>query len=222
MFFQRINSYCEQTLIGHSDGVYCLLELPNLMLLSGSHDSSIGLWDISQKNKNESQFYHQVKNDQQSHVYCMTLINVNELAISSHKDINIYSFYSVANKSFNVIKTLKGHSNWVSNMKLMNDSNDLLVSSSFDKDCRLWSISQENCLKIFKGHSNWICSMEILSEKVFVSASSEILFWNIDSTEAIHSIKPTQSKGRIISLIKNDRNELVFAGEYNFIALIKI
>ena len=34
--------------------------------------------------------------------------------------------------------------------------------------------------------------MQILSEKIFVPASAEILLWNIDSTEAIHSIKADQ------------------------------
>ena len=55
------NDNSEQTLIGHSDTVYCVLELPYSILLSGSCDSSIGVWDISRQNKKELQFYHQVK-----------------------------------------------------------------------------------------------------------------------------------------------------------------
>ena len=215
------NGNCDQTLIDHSHTIYCLLELPNSILLSGSQDSSIGVWDISQKYKKELQFYHQVKNDKQLQAYCMTLININELAVSSYKDINIYSF---EDKSFNIIKTLKGHNDWVSNIKLMCNSKDLLVSCSFDKDCRLWSISEENCLKIFKGHSDKIwSSIEILSDKIFVSASVEIIFWDIDSTEFIQSIKPDDQPGKMVnSLLKNDRNELVFAGQHDFIGFIKI
>ena len=64
--------------------------------------------------------------------------------------------------------------------------------------------------------------MQILSEKIFVSVSAEILFWNIDNTEAIHSIKPDQSGEIILSLLKNNINELVFAGEHDFIGLIKL
>ena len=211
---------CEQTLIGHYDWVYCLLELPNSILLSGSHDLSIGVWDISQKDENELQFYHQVKNDKQSYAYCMKLVSKNELAVSSHKDINIYYFDE---KSFNVIKTLKGHTDWVMDIKVMDNSKDLLVSCSHDKDCRLWSISQGNCLRVFKGHGDQIWSMEILSEKIFVSASTEIIFWDIDNTEFIRSIKPDdQLGGMIYSLIKNDRHELIFAGQHDFIGLIKI
>ena len=216
------NGSCEQTLIGHSNWVYCLLELPNLMLLSGSFDSSIGVWDISQKDKKELRFYHQIKNDKQSYAYCMTLINVNELAVSSYKDINICSFDNITNKSFNVIKTLIGHNNWVNDIKLLNNSKDLLISCSDDRDCRLWNISQGNCLRVFQGHSRCIASIQILSEKIFVSASVEIIFWNIDSSEAIHSIQPDQSGKIINSLMKNDKNELVFAGSNDFIGLIKI
>ena len=150
----------------------------------------------------------------------MTLISWNELAVSSYKDINIYSFDK---KSFNIIKTLIGHIDCIADIKLMNNSKDLLVSCSDDKDCRLWSISQENCLKIFKGHTNKIWSIQILSEKIFVSASSEIIFWDINSTEAIHTIKPDDQPGRTIySLMKKDKNELVFAGSHDFIGLIKI
>ena len=83
----------------------------------------------------------------------MTMISVNELAVSSYKDINIYSF-DVTKKSFNVIKTLKGHTDWVNAIKLMIKNNDLLLICSNDKDCRLWSISHENCLMIFRGHSD--------------------------------------------------------------------
>ena len=213
------NGNCEQMLIGHSHWVCCLLELPNSILLSGSYDSSIGIWDISQKDLKELQFYQQIKRDKQSCAFCMTLINVNELAVSSSNNINIYS---LDKKSFIIIKTLIGHTGWVDDIKPMNNSKDLLLSCSDDKDCRLWSISQENCLKIFKGHSNRIWTMQILSEKTFVSASAEILFWNIDSAEAIHSIKPDESGDIIHSLLKNVKNELVFAGQHDFIGLIKI
>ena len=114
---------------------------------------------MSNKYKKELQFYYQVKNDQQYLAYCMTLINVNELATSSYKDINIYSFGNAINMSFNVIKILKGHTDRVTDIKLMNNSKDLLVSCSVDKDCRLWSISQENCLRVFNGNSDKTYSM---------------------------------------------------------------
>ena len=152
----------------------------------------------------------------------MILIDSNEIAVSSLIDINIYSFDNVTKKFFNVIKTLKGHNNWIYDIKLMKNSKDLLVSCSYDRDCRLWSISQGNCLRVFVGHSNWIWSIEILSEKIFVSTSAEIIFWNIDSTEAINSIKPDKSVDVITSLLKNDRNELVIAGQHDFIGFIKI
>ena len=210
-----INGFCEETLIGHSDTVYCLLEMQNSILLSGSQDSSIGIWNISH-GVPKSQFY---KNDKQKQAYCMTLIDSNKLAASSKNDINIYSF---ENKSLNIIKTLKGHANWVYDIKLMKHSKDLLVSCSGDKDCRLWSILHGNCLKIFKGHTDTIWSIQILSQKIFVSAGVEIIFWDIESPEIIRSMKPDESEDRIASMIKNKENELVFAGGHDFIGLIKI
>ena len=84
----------------------------------------------------------------------MILINANELIVSIDKDIKIYSFDKIANKSFNV--TLKGHTNLVSYIKLMNNSKHLLVSCTFNKDCTLWSISRKSCLKVFKRYSSLI------------------------------------------------------------------
>ena len=160
----------------------------------------------------------------------MILINGNEIAISSYKDINIYLFDNVNNKSFNVIKTLKGHTSQVYDIKLMKNSQDLLVSSSNDKDVRLWSISSGSCQKIFRGHSsNYIPSIEILSDKIFVSMSTEIILWNFDTqvdsnnyvTKNIRSIKPDESGNTIYSLIMTE-NELIFAGDHDYIGLIKI
>ena len=216
------NGNCEQTLIGHSDTIYCLLELPNSMLLSGSQDSSFGVWNISQKDKKELNFHHQIKNYNQSQAYCMALINSNKLAISSYTDINIYLFDDITNKSFKIIKILRGHTDWIGEIKLMNNNNDMLVSCSDDKYCMLWSISQGKCLRVFKGHSNIIYSIQILSDKIFASASAEIIFWNVDSPEINRFIRPDQSGKMIVSLIKNDSDELIFAGVHEFIGMIKI
>ena len=151
----------------------------------------------------------------------MTLISVNELAISSKNDMNIYSF-DVTEKSFNVIKTLKGHTEWINAIKLMKRRNNFLLSCSDDKYCRLWNISRENCLKIFKGHSDGVNSVHILSDKIFVSASSEIIFWDIENIEIIKVIQPDQSGNQIISLIKKGKNRLICADAHDFIGLIKI
>ena len=44
------------------------------------------------------------ENDKQSPVYCMTLTNVNELAISSTNDVNLYSFDNITKNFFNITK----------------------------------------------------------------------------------------------------------------------
>ena len=86
--------------------------------------------DILQQNQKKLQFYHQVKNHKQSQSQscCMTLINVNELVVYSFHKINIYSFENAKNKSFNIIKTLKGHIYYVRDIKLMKNNKDLLMS----------------------------------------------------------------------------------------------
>ena len=218
-----LNGDCEQTLVGHSDTVYSLLQLSNPILLSGSQDSSMGIWkNLPTYLNSRSYSWHlasQVKNDKQKQAYCMTLIGPNQLGVSSQNDINIYSFND---KSFNVIKTLKGHTNWVYDIKLMKHSKNLLVSCSGDKDCRLWNISQGDCLKIFKGHTDTILSMQMLSETIFVSVAIEMIFWDIESPGIIRTMKPDQLGDVITTFMESSENELVFAGGDNFIGLIKM
>ena len=151
----------------------------------------------------------------------MTLIDSDILAVSSSNNINIYSFDKIINKSFDIIKILKGHNDSICDIKMMNNSKNLLLSCSCDKDCRLWDISQEYCLRIFRGHSNRVNSLLILSEKIFASASAEIIFWHIDNPGIIHCIKPDQSGSRIATLLKTNESELVFAGMHNFIGWIR-
>ena len=49
-------------------------------------------------------------------------------------------------------------------------------------------ISTNDCLKKFKGHSDMITSIIVLSDKIFVSASREVKFWNIDKDKCVKSV----------------------------------
>ena len=53
-----------------------------------------------------------------------------------------------------------------------------------------------------------------------IMKSDEIIFWDINSTKSIHSIKPDQSGNMISSLIITE-NELIFAGGHAFIGFIQ-
>ena len=49
---------------------------------------------------------------------------------------------------------MEGHENTISCIKLLN--NDLLVSTSWDKDIRIWNLKTKSCLVILKGHKDII------------------------------------------------------------------
>ena len=213
---------CHQTLVGHTNLVYCLVELPNSILLSGSQDNSLRLWDLSQKDKTNIESFSIIKNDKQQQAHCLALINSNQIAVSSFKDINIYLFDDLTKKNFIMVLTLKGHTDWVRGIDLVKNSKDLLVSCSWDKDCRLWSIARASCLQIFKGHTNKVVSILVLSNKIFASAGTEIKFWDIDQVESIKTITPDDNGTLTISMIKDTEETIVFAGNHNYLGTLNM
>ena len=224
---------CEQSLFGHTHTVCSLLELPHSKLLTGSEDQAIIVWDISKKDKVISDYCYKIKHDKQRSVTCMNLITSNLLAAASLNDINIYIFDDLTYSKFDIIRVLKGHKKQVTDLKIMKDCNDLLVSCSFDDYCKLWSISKEICLKNFNSHghnASSVRSILILSSKIFASAGTEIKFWNIDEEnaiatiiprESIANIIPRESKKRVLSLIRESNNTFIFGGFQGYLGFLK-
>ena len=56
------------------------------------------------------------------------------------------------------LKTLKGHSYWVSSVAFSHDGTQV-VSGSDDKTVKIWDASSGACLKTLEGHSDLVCSV---------------------------------------------------------------
>ena len=103
-------------------------------------------------------------------------IDLSEKYIVSGTDENLVGIYSVPNGG-ELIGHLEGHSQAVTAVRLIESdgSNPLVVSSSYDCNIRLWSLTAGLCLAVFKGHRDFVRSLAIrgaqsLERMVIVSA----------------------------------------------------
>lgn len=89
------------------------------------------------------------------------------------------------------VKSLTGHSHFISDLALTNDNNYLL-SSSWDKEMRLWDLRNGNIIRFVKdGHDKEILSCGISSDGRYILSSGAdraIKLWNVKG-ECKHTVK---------------------------------
>ena len=191
---------CKQTLQGHYDWVFCFVELANGFAISGSADNSLKLWNLNCNKKMIIKPYFHVINKKQA--MCMIKSNINELIVSSDNDINIYRYNNLNYQDFRIIMRLRGHKNYVRDLKLLK-SNDMLISSSNDKEIRLWRIIDGHCLRKYIGHHWAVNCLYQITDDIIVSGADEMKFWNIYNGLNVKTLKVNQLVNSIIHINEN-------------------
>jgi guanine nucleotide-binding protein subunit beta-2-like 1 protein len=94
------------------------------------------------------------------------------------------------------VKCLTGHSHFISDLALTNDNNHL-ISSSWDKELRLWDLRNGTALRFFNdGHTSEIHSCAISTDGRYilsVGADKVIKLWNVKG-ECKHTVKENLHK----------------------------
>ena len=172
---------CERVFQGHTGLVCCLLEFPNLILLSGSQDKSLKFWDLKAESK---ECMRTIKNSTMGRIMTCLVINQDEIACGSEKDIQVINFEDGLLK-----RTLNGHTSLVRDLNLFNDAKTLL-SGSDDKTIRMWDLLEGKCLRVFSGHAHSANKILLFSIGVIVSASDDhtIKFWNLETGDCLKTL----------------------------------
>ncbi len=163
------NSIVIQSLEGHSDYVYALVYAKTeTLLISGSKDTTIRLWDSESFTHKATMYYHED--------------SVNSLLVLPNK---VLASGSCDNKiiiwnlnTFEVKLLLKGHQGCVNALIFYNSNK--LISGSADQMIIIWDISNNFKLtEMLRSHCGSINSLIIHQEKI-VSASSDksIKIWS--------------------------------------------
>ena len=127
-----------RTLTGHTAGIRALQFRDN-RLISGSLDGTVKVWDWKKGTLLRSMDAHDDG--------VITVNFTQRYQASGSKDKNIRVWDYTTNQTF----TLRGHSDWVNNVKI-DEASRTLFSASDDLTIRIWDLDTRQCIREFTGH----------------------------------------------------------------------
>lgn len=134
-------SLCIHTLLGHSNGIECLLNISNSKIISGAGfgDKTIKVWNIE-----TGQCLDTFLDMDKGGIFSLCLQNGSSDVLITGGGYGSIKFTNM--QTGERIKTINGHSSKVVILKIL--QNDVLLSSSEDKIIKVWNIFSGLCVSM--------------------------------------------------------------------------
>ena len=158
------------------------------LLISGSRDRTLIVWNLDLEN-DEVQFD------------------------SSDKEIK-----KAERKVGKPLKSLKGHSHFVSSVNISKDNN-FVVSSSWDRTLRLWDLSTFRTKQLFKGHTKDVLTACFANDnRMIISGGMDktMRIWN-SKGESRHESTDFSGWVSSLTLLKQGKDNFVAVGKETLI-----
>ena len=159
---------CLRVIKGHSGGIASVTILNDpkkqlcksgLCVVSGSHDETVRIWDVTGK---------EGKRSVRMNLY-------DNIGIPLDHTVRIRNSIGREEKDSKCLRVFKRHSSYVRSVAILNDPKKQLcksglcvVSCSYDKTVRIWDATgregKDGCLRVLKGHSDFVSSVTILND----------------------------------------------------------
>ncbi|CAG8665782.1 12342_t:CDS:2, partial [Acaulospora colombiana] len=165
----RKGRYSVRVLRGHTDGVMCLqFDDCNNLLITGSYDTSIRLWNIDSG---------ELVRVLTGHSRCVRALQFDDkklVTCSMDHTLKIWNYHTGK-----CLRTLEGHTDGV--LCLHFDDN-VLVSGSADNNIKVWNFFTCECFTL-TGHQEWVNRVAIYQKTQLFSCSDDhtIRFWDLES-----------------------------------------
>jgi WD40 repeat protein len=164
-----INAKGKYSLKGHTDEITCLLYLYDGLLVSGSKDTTIRIWNTVNNSKIEIK-RHKHK------INCLVNIIEKKMFASGSDDRTI----KIWNKNGQELQSIEVDSESIISLAYL--GKDLLAFGSLDKFfIEIINIENQTVVKKFHGHKSSVNSLAILNDDLLISGSSDtkIKLWKI-------------------------------------------
>jgi WD40 repeat protein/tRNA A-37 threonylcarbamoyl transferase component Bud32 len=176
------NSHQPNTLKGHSSDVNSVTFSPDgQMLVTGSDDRTIKLWNLTTKQEIRTFKGHT------SWIYAIAISPDGQTIASGSADKTIKLWNLNTGQE---IRTLKGHSGSVTSLAFSPDGK-LLASSSLDKTIKLWNLKTNKEIRTLKGHSKTVASVAFSPDNLTLASGSwdkTIKLWNLNTGKEIRTL----------------------------------
>jgi WD40 repeat protein len=184
----------------HTEWVLCLDQIDEDTLVSGSWDKTIHIWKISKGNTLNTI-------NVGDYVYSVKSLSKGLIACGLYGNINIYEW-----STGNSVKTLKGHSDYVLSIEILNER--FMVSGSYDTRVIIWDLYSYSIKHILSQHQSEVMCVKRVSSNLMASGdkSGLIIIWNWLNGSLVHKLKGHTSY--VFSLDLYDDQTLI-SGSYD-------
>lgn len=181
-------SYCVKTFFGHSGSIQSIIvyENPdNDLLVSGSRDKTIRIWNLKKKD-----FAHELKGHSDSvEKVIVTQLFSDHVIVSAGADkvINIWNI-----KDTQLIFSLTGHESKITALSIVRKG--IIITGDEDGEMKYWDLAKRTNFKSIKEHKDSITSLVnvmVADQKLIISAGKDmdIIVWNSDNYEFLFDLQ---------------------------------
>ena len=174
-----------KTLKGHKDKVNSVVFSPDgKLLVSGSEDSTIKMWDVSQWQNVETREPITVRMSFPIHM--VVFHPDGQLIATSGRHAKVLDISSQAERT-----TLQ-HDNWVWAIAFSRDGRYLATDDGVETSIKVWDIQQEQIAAILKGHTSDVNFVKFSSDDQTLATSSwggEVKLWSVSDWKLLGTLR---------------------------------
>lgn len=161
---------------GHTSDIMCL-QFDDNILMTGSYDTSIKIWDIESGQEIRTLTGHA------SGVRCLQFDDTKLISGSIDRSLKVWNW-----RTGECISTYSGHNGGVIGLHF---DSTIVASSSMDRTIKIWDFGGRSSF-LLRGHTDWVNAVKVdAASRTVFSASDDLTvrLWDLDTKACIKSFE---------------------------------
>ncbi|NEO28240.1 MAG: PQQ-binding-like beta-propeller repeat protein, partial [Kamptonema sp. SIO4C4] len=191
-----------RTLVGHSSDVTAVAVTPEGLVISGSLDKTLKVWNIETGKELRTLIGHS------SDVTAVAVTPEGQV-ISGSGDNTLKVWDMETGKE---LRTLTGHSSRVEAVAVTPEG--LVISGSFDNTLKVWDMETGKELRTLTGHSDRVTAVAVTPEGLVISGSGDktLKVWDMETGKKLHTLRGHSSSVNAVAVTPEG---LVISGSFD-------